>query len=59
MMTPQEISRALTTMNILRVHRDTGLHFNTLYRIRNGKIANPSFDTVKRLSDYLKGQRHE
>jgi len=33
----------------------TGLHVNTVIRIRDGKEVNPKLETLKRLETYLKG----
>lgn len=32
----------------------TGLHINTVIRIRDGKEENPKLETLKRLETYLK-----
>jgi transcriptional regulator with XRE-family HTH domain len=34
----------------------TGLHVNTITRIRDGKEDNPKLETLTRLACYLKGQ---
>ena len=34
----------------------TGLHVNTITRIRDGKEANPKIDTLNRLACYLTGE---
>jgi transcriptional regulator with XRE-family HTH domain len=41
--------------NLYKVSKDTGVHRNTLSAIRLGKNANPSYATVKTLSDYFLG----
>lgn len=33
----------------------TGLHRNTISGIRTGKIQNPTYSVIKKLSDYLQG----
>jgi hypothetical protein len=43
----------LNKSNIAQVGRDTGLHFNTLYGIANGKKINPSYNVVNVLSEYF------
>ena len=34
----------------------TGLHVNTVIRIRNGKEKNPKLETLNRLATYLTGE---
>lgn len=34
----------------------TGLHVNTIIRIRDGKEENPKIDTLNRLAGYLIGE---
>lgn len=34
----------------------TGLHVNTVIKIRDGKETNPKLETLNRLAFYLKGQ---
>lgn len=50
-----QIREALLYSNLYRVSNHTGVHRNTLSAIRLGKNANPSYATVKTLSDYLLG----
>lgn len=38
------------------VSESTGLHVNTITRIRDGKEENPKIDTLNRLAIYLMGQ---
>jgi DNA-binding phage protein len=40
---------------ISAVARSTGLHYNVVYRAITDKACNPSYETVKALSDYLEG----
>jgi len=49
------IRERLMYSNLYKVSKDTGVHRNTLSAIRLGKNANPSYATVKTLSDYLLG----
>lgn len=53
MMLVEEIRRKLHGMNIKKVSRDTGLHFNTIYSIANGKKTNPTYNVVLKLSEYF------
>jgi DNA-binding phage protein len=52
-MTLDEIREALRDRRIVTVARECGLHENTLYRIMNGVNDNPSYETIKRITDYL------
>lgn len=52
MLTLEEITEKLKPMKLQYVARETGIHANVLYRIAKGE-ANPQYDTVKKLSDWL------
>jgi transcriptional regulator with XRE-family HTH domain len=39
-----------------KVARATGLHVNTIARIRDGKETNPKLETLNRLALYLRGR---
>jgi DNA-binding Xre family transcriptional regulator len=47
-----DISIWLRGENIKEVARETGLHFNTLYRLRNGKAVNLTLATYNIIFDY-------
>ena len=51
-----EIRAKLADRRLDVVADATGLHRNTLSSIRSGKIDNPSYAAVKKLSDYLTGE---
>jgi hypothetical protein len=53
MLTIEQITKALEDRKLRVVARETGLHYHTLRRIKHGETTNPSFGTVKLLSDYL------
>jgi len=53
-MTTQEIIEALQDRNLARVAEKTGLHHNTLVRLRKGHVA-PNPGTLHILSAYLEG----
>ncbi len=53
MLTLEEIRLALADRRLDRVSEATGVHANTLYAIRSGANRNPSYRTLKALSDYL------
>lgn len=53
MLTLPEIVEGLQDRRINRVARTCNLRIATVTDIRDGKTKNPSYDTVKRLSDYI------
>lgn len=38
------------------VAKAVGVHRNTIAGIRSGRIRNPSYETVRKISDYLTSQ---
>jgi vacuolar-type H+-ATPase subunit D/Vma8 len=54
MMTLEEIRKALQDRRLDKVSTATGLHYNTVRDIRDNSEANPTYFTLKSLSDYLK-----
>ena len=56
MLTLDEIIRRLKSHNIRAVARVTGLHYNTIYDIVNGRTESPRLSAVQKLSDYLQGK---
>ena len=57
MMTLDEIRAALSDRRLTAVSEATGVHRNTLSQIRSGRLKNPSYETIARLSNYLAGRR--
>ena len=55
MLTLEQIKERLTESNLMAVSKAAGVHSNALYRLMNGGVK-PSYETVKRLSDYLEGK---
>lgn len=53
MMTLAEIRAALQDRRVGKVAEATGLHYNTVRDIRDSRTDNPSYATLKALSDYL------
>lgn len=49
----EELRARLSRVCIARAARVTGLHYNTVYRIAKGTKKNPSYETIRKLSDYL------
>lgn len=52
-MTLEELKNALQKMNLAQVSRDTGIHHNTLVRIKNNETMKPSYVIVATLIDYI------
>lgn len=59
MMTLEEIRAALGDRILVRVARNTGISRGTLWAIREGRMDNPNYETIKTLSDYLSGPVRE
>ncbi len=53
MLNLEQLRTALDDRNIEKVSQRTGIHRNTVAAIRNGTNANPTYATMKALSDYL------
>ncbi len=56
MLTIEEIRERLIDRRLAMIAEVTGIHYATIQAIRNGKVTNPSYETVKALSDYLQGK---
>ena len=53
MLSLDEIQKQLQDRNLVMVANATGLSYMTVWKVKTGKQDNFSYDTVKRLSDYL------
>lgn len=53
MLNLDQIRTALDDRNVEKVSARTGIHRNTIAAIRTGANANPTYATMKLLSDYL------
>lgn len=53
MLTLEEIKQRLKGRNLKYIHSVTGLSYDVIWRIANDKATQPSYYTVKKLSDYL------
>jgi hypothetical protein len=53
MMTIDEIVKALHDRKATVVSQEVGLSYQTVWRIARGEVKNVSYDTAKKLSDYL------
>lgn len=56
MMTLDQIRDALKDRRPAMVAQSTGLHVNTVMRIRDGMNMNPTYEVVAALSKYLQGK---
>lgn len=56
MLTIEKIRELLLDRNLEAVSKATGLSRQTLSSIRSGKAKEPSYNTVKIISDYLEGK---
>lgn len=56
MMTLDQIRSALDDRILYVVADRTGIHRNTIAKIKNGKIENPTYCVMKKISDYLSSQ---
>lgn len=55
MLNLEKIKKALEDRNMEIVAERTGIHRNTISAIRSGSNQNPTYATLKTLSDYLSG----
>lgn len=56
MMTLDQIRDALKDRRPAMVAQSTGLHVNTVMRIRDGMNTNPTYEVVAALFKYLQGK---
>lgn len=55
----EEIRKRLLDRRLAMVADSTGIHYATIHAIRNGKVTNPSYETVRLLSEYLEDDKNE
>ena len=55
MLSIEEIQELLKDRNLSKVAESVGVTSSYLSAIRKGSKINPSYDVIKKLSDYLKG----
>lgn len=55
MLTLKEIQEKLADRNLNAVARSTGLAYDTVWRVAKGRAIKPSYDVIKKISDYLEG----
>ena len=54
----EQIREMLADRRIDIVASETGLGYTTVREVRSGAQDNPTYKTVKALSDYLEGKAH-
>lgn len=59
MMTLDEIRHDLSDRNISEVARRIGMHRQQLWLIASGINKNPTYETIKRISDYLEASKND
>lgn len=59
MMSLKAIRNALIDRRINLVSKATNLHYNTIREVRDNPEANPTYSTIKALSDYLLSSHKE
>jgi len=55
LVTFEQIRTSLDDRSVEKVAERTGIHRNTISAIRAGTNQNPTYATIKALSDYLRG----
>lgn len=58
-MTLEQIVTALQSENLSYLSRVTGLHYNTIRRIKTGENANPTNHTVQALIKHIRRNKHD
>lgn len=53
MLSLEQVRKVLAVIRLTKMAEDTGLSYNTLREIRDNEQANPSYRTMKAVSDYL------
>lgn len=53
MLSIEQIVELLQDRSIPVVAERTGIHYNTVLNIKNGTNKNPSYEVIKKLSDYF------
>ena len=52
MLTIEALRARLQSANLSQVARDTGLHYNQVWRIATGVDTNPTYKTMARLTEW-------
>lgn len=56
MLTPDQIKEKLKDRVPGIVAKATGLHLNTIYKLKNGESIDPSYETMVKISAYFEGE---
>ena len=59
MLTPEEIKERMKDRVVGIVAIATGLHVNTIRKLKNGTAVEPSFETIQKVSQYFEAQEAE
>ncbi|MEE8382192.1 MAG: helix-turn-helix domain-containing protein [Thermodesulfobacteriota bacterium] len=59
MLNIDEIREQLGDRNLKQVSRKTGLNYNTVFYFCRKEDSNPSYETVRKLSNYLEGKEDD
>jgi hypothetical protein len=54
LMTPLQLSQQLTGKQLKEIAEKTGLHYNTLRKIRDDPSANPTFNVMTTLTEFFR-----
>jgi len=57
--TLEQVVDALRTANLSYLVRVTGLHYNTIRRIKTGENKNPTHHTIQTLSKHLRRRNND
>ena len=55
MLTPDQVKEKLKDRVPGIVAKATGLHLNTIYKLKNGESIDPSYETMAKISEYFEG----
>ena len=53
MLNLEEVREKIKDRKLRVVAEQTGLNYNTVWRVATGRVKEVSYDTIKKLSDYL------
>jgi len=56
MLTLEELRKALQGKNLFAVSRETDVAYNTIRDIANGKPVNPTYNTMKAVTEHLESK---
>lgn len=56
MLTLDDIKKRLEPMNLRTVAKETGVSYNSIYRLANGQTQ-PKYETVQKVAQWLEAQK--